>query len=245
MGASAASEFFERRATLSAGASVGIDQVGQSDDPVFDQQLWTWKADLGWTHIINPRFETHLVYTLERRDGYQANPYRYVPIFADAGAFPNAVLPEQVPSVRDRHAVEALGLFSATADLFLHGGYRLYADSWGITSHTARAEMWWLFRDDTIRTRFRLRGYNQTGADFYRVRYREAEGWRTGDYRLSPMSTATAGAHVSWRIVDWPSFEVLALGAGYDATYYHFEDYAVRDSMLGHLLSLNLTMETP
>lgn len=242
---SVAREVLDRRATLSVSGRTSFDRVGRSDVSAFEEAMWAGAIDAGWSHVLSPELVARLVYSIERRQGYQANPYRWVPVYADGAGWPSLVVAEQVPARRTRHAWEGFGIWSPARALYLRGGYRFYVDGWGIHSHTLRGELWWLFFDDALRTRLRLRAYRQSGADFWRARYAEPARWRSGDYRHSPMSTLSAGLRLSGRLLEWSALEKLELTASYDITHFDFDDYPVRDAMLGHLIGVSMSLETP
>ncbi|MBA2661373.1 MAG: DUF3570 domain-containing protein [Bradymonadaceae bacterium] len=234
---SASRELFDRHATLGVGARLGLDRVLRADVSAFDEQLTIVAGELAWTQILSPRLVGHIVYSVEHRKGYQANPYRLVPIYERDLERPSLVMSEAVPAQRTRHASELLGIWSATPSLALRAAYRLYLDDWRMRSHTARLEAWQTLWEDLVRLRLRLRGYTQQGAHFYQQHYVDPVGLRSGDHRLSTMNSFGAGLRLDFR----PKGFVLS--TSYDATLYRFAEYAVRDRMLGHLFILTLSME--
>lgn len=243
VGLSAAVETFERRGTFGVLGGLTLDRVGRSDDEGFDERLRGVRGGLTYSHIMSPRLVLHGAYTLEHRNGFQANPYRLVPIFEDDGRRPILTLSENVPQLRTRHALEATAVWSASATTFVHGSYRLYLDDWGIVSSTAEAAVWRTLWNDHARLRLRLRGYIQEAAFFYQERYVEPLTFRTGDYRMSGMSTFSGGPRMDVRLLDIAGWGGFAVSASYDAMYFHLPQYVVLTRMLAHLLGLSITLE--
>ncbi|MFU8805877.1 MAG: DUF3570 domain-containing protein [Bradymonadaceae bacterium] len=233
------SELLERMATLSATGRLQLDRIGHVDLVAFDESMRSVGGLLAWSHILHPHVVAHLAYSLEHRAGFQSNPYRYVPMGGDEGGPASLMSSEYLPRRRTRHAWEGLAIWAATGRLFLRGGYRFYGDDWAIRSHTLYGESWHVFFDDRLRLRLRLRGYTQEGAEFFRDRHGEGELFRSGDYRLGPMSSLGGGARFDVRLSRY------TLMLGYDATYYRLHDTAFYPEMLGRVLSVGLTTEWP
>lgn len=235
-------EVLDRHAAWAVGIRLGGDSIGRSDVPDFRESLWTTGVNLAWTHVLGPEWVGHIAYEFERRQGYQANPYRMIPVYEAGASRPTVVLSEQHPLRRTRHALEPVMVWSASERLFLHGSYRIYGDDWGLQSHTFRAEIWRLWWGDVLRTRLQMRTYSQGRADFYRRRYEQVEAHRSGDYRLSEMSSHSAGARLDLRPDLFDHYR-FSFSASYDATFYRLSDYSPRQSMLSHSFGLNVRME--
>ncbi len=239
--ASISHDLLDRHLTLSAGASAGFDQIGRADVAGFSENMWSTGLTLGATQVLGPDLLGHLTYDLEGRFGYQANPYRLVPVYENRSPSPSVVLAERHPERRLRHALEPLVVWAPTPSLFVHGSYRLYGDDWGLWSHTIRTEIWAVGFADLVRGRLRARAYHQRGARFYRARYDELEPYRSGDYRLSDMNSLSAGARLDLR----PTIgdRQLTLSTSYDLSRYGFANYAPRKSMIAHSWGLSMSME--
>ena len=236
-------ELLERSATVAVAGRLGLDEVGRVDAPDFSEPLVTSGADVSWSHVLSPELLAHLVYSLEVREGYQESPYRLVPIYAGAATRPYRVVAESLPERRSRHAWEALGIWSASPDLFLHLAYRFYIDAWGVTSHTGRTELWWSIADDVVRLRPRLRGYSQGGADFYDDHYERESGRFSGDFRLSSMHALTGGLRVDVRL-PLESLGTFVIATSWNGTYTIFDEYAPRDNDTAHVIDVAFSLET-
>lgn len=242
---SATHEILDRQATVRIQSRVGMDTVERVDSQEFARDLVTAGADLAWSHIINPELVLHLAYSLEHRRGFQANPYRYVAVYDGATERAQFLLPESVPDERTRHAVEGLAIWSLSPHVYWRSAYRFYADGWGIRSHTVRTNVWYEVPGDRLRLRASLRLYGQSAADFFASRYTSADGFRSGDYKLSQMESlvgglraevlfpnALRGAHVRWH-------------ASYHYRAARFSDFPTRDTLNAHVFGTSLALEVP
>lgn len=243
--ASVSRKLFDEQSTLSVGGRFNWNGVGATDMPQFHRELWIVSANLGWTQTLDASKLLRFNYALTRRVGYQANPYRYIPIWGGAADGPRFVLREHVPETRTRHSGELLGKWALSYHVFLRTAYRFYIDDWSVRSHSLRAAVWWELPEDWLRLRVRTRGYRQTGAYFFEARYTDRSGYRTGDYRLSAMSKLEGGVRADLRLSSLPVGRQLVGSASYDLARYWFDTYPVFDSMFAHIVSLSLQMEFP
>ena len=242
---SVSQDFFGRSSTATLGARLNLNEVGRSDVPDFERKLWIYGADAGWTQILSPSLLVRLSYSLAVRDGYQSNPYRYVPIWNPGADRPHLTVHENVPNQRYRHAWESLAIWSITPHLFLRAAYRFYLDGWSISSHRLRTALWWEHPEQWLRIRLQGRGYTQEGAHFFRTRYRDVPNFRTGDYRLAPMSSLDGGLRAIFRIGSLPGDSLLSCSASYDLVHYWLTGYPVFDSMFAHIAALSFKFELP
>jgi len=242
---SIAHDLLDRQATARFGSRLAIDTVGRADVSEFSRSLTNAAIDLGWSHIVNPELVLHFAYTLEYRRGFQSNPYRYVPIYEQTEGPAQFLLAEEGPTERTRHAAEGLAVWAITPQVFVHGAYRYYVDGWGVQSHTARTQLWYEIPGDRVRLQGNVRLYTQSAASFFEPRYESADGFRTGDYRLSQMDSLVAGLRGEF------TFREAVGGAGLRSLLsYHyrlarFSDFPTRDSLNAHVFGVSLIVEVP
>jgi hypothetical protein len=150
--------------------------------------------------------------------GFQANPYRRVRVFqVDAQ--------ENVPDVRDRGAAFlrvnlALPGIRAATSLFARG----YMDSWGIRSGSVEV-VYHQYIGSRILLRVRGRGYQQTGAVFFRdaLDYElmgPAGQYFTGDREHAPLRTVLAGGKLSYLVTAQQGRAVLGV---FDDVDFHIQ----------------------
>lgn len=237
--------------TLAAGYGLTIDSIGMSGTPrsVFGERLTIHSGDVGVTQVLGRRTLVRLLYSFTAQTGYMEKPYRFVPLFDEAGLAAAAAagvelglstfdayrLPtkptESVPDERYRHAVGVrLMHYVPALASSLRLDYQLYADSWGVVAHTAEPALY-VQLARAWRASLFGRYYQQSGASFWRRTYVvPAEGivprWRTVDRHVSPFSTATGGARAEW---EHGSFASYLEG---NAMWTRFDDYLLLDTRL-------------
>ncbi|MFA6286260.1 MAG: DUF6850 family outer membrane beta-barrel protein [Opitutaceae bacterium] len=206
---------------------------GHTDDTIMESKLgWTdhrYKTGddmiLGVTQLISPEMSVTANVSYGHSTGFMSDPYKIVSTTMwdlDPGTY--YTLPENRPRQKDK-----ISVFLGTNRHFekldgaLDASYRLYHDSFGITSHTV--ELKWIQRLGSHFTVEPLaRYYVQSQADFYYYDLDKAgigtsvvPSGETGtgagpfyssDYRLSKMETMNLGLKLSWIINDHCSLDV-------------------------------------
>jgi hypothetical protein len=229
-------ELFDKNTTIAAGYGVSLNNVGRADDENFSKSLTVNTGSVTWTQIITPRLLGQLTYELGYSSGYQASPYRFVPIRASLDATPTLWVPETDPDSRVRHAV-VIGLNRAVGEASsVQFDYRFYRDTWGITSHTIGARYYVNF-GDRVELRLRSRFYFQNGASFYQSRYDGFMKYMTADRELSPLWSETLGAKLTFAFTDRLEGE-----AKLDGFYYRYSDFPALASRLGVNVGLGLEL---
>jgi hypothetical protein len=215
----------ERRAgydtTLSLGYDLTVDTVGRSGTSfeAFSRALTTHSVDASVTQVLGPRTIVRFAYSFVGQDGYMEKPYRYVPLFdqagidaaradgvaLDASTFGGYRLaerpPEEVPDTRLRQAfaVRLLRFLpSVTASARLD--YRFYLDDWGMTAHTGEVGVRFVTRLGELSVVDRL--HWQSEVDFWRREYVVTEGtvplYRSVDRELSRYVSDTLELGWTW-----------------------------------------------
>lgn len=200
-------------ATLAVSYGFTTNRIGRARDPSFERALGVHAGEVSLTQILGPHTLATFAYTLQRADGYQASPYRYV--LVEGGV----ALPETHPGDRTRHALTTRLLRSVGEHTTADASYRLYADGWGIVSHTAQVAV---TRELTERLSLRARGraYYQGAADFYQETYAMPMRFVSADRELATFWDAGGGLKVAWL------GDHLELNLRADGVYYRFLDFA-------------------
>jgi hypothetical protein len=236
------------------------DRIGRSGTPfsVFERTLASHSAEASLTQVLGPTQLVRLAYTLTVQDGYLEKPYRYVPLFDDAGAsaigdghrslatIDGARLstkpPEEVPDLRAGHSFALRGLqYLRPLHASLRLDVQLYLDSWGIVAqsyepalHARLSEHW--------RARVYGRLYLQQNASFWRRLYvvpdRETiPRYRTIDRELSTYHTWMAGARIEW------AHEPFAAYGELSGMWTSFSDYLLLDHRIALVGQIGVRFE--
>ena len=185
-------------------------------------------------HPIGPRGTVELVLSGYYATGYQANPYRKVPVVSGAGTLAGALwFDEVVPDTRFRFAATVRARYALHTRVIGAAEYRFYRDTWGLQAHTGEVRLVvdaWAGLTLEARERF----YAQGASDLYREVYTGPRVYMTRDRRQSAFVANTAGVAVGYT---WKRKRVarLAVRVAADAMVADFEHY-LRPSGKGDLV---------
>lgn len=242
----AAIELFDKNVTPFLAARYGHDDVGRRG---LERARWLdlqrGGVQLGVTWVINRAVIASLQLDADFERGYQAKPYRYIPLFAAgrSAAVPAGASPDQVnalrlderpldslPSERDRYALTGR-IAGRLHHITLRVDERLYRDSWGLWASTTDLRAFfdlgtrWLLQPH-------LRVHSQSSIRFWQRAYEATEAadgsrqpprYRTGDRELSRLDTWTLGIAAKLRLTQPPQSPWF-LQAQLDAAHTHFWD---------------------
>lgn len=229
-------ELNDKNTQLGLGYAISLDRVGRADDDNFSRSLTVHHLVASWTQTMSPRLAGQLTYELSYADGYQASPYRFVPIRQSADAAPDAWVPETDPDTRWRHAlVGGLNLAVGKASS-LQGDYRIYRDTWGITSHTVGARAF-ISLARRVELRLRERFYTQNAASFYQSVYMTPMKYMVYDRELGPLWSETLGGKLVVGFSDHLEGELKL-----DGFYYSYADFVPLRSRTGANVGLGVSL---
>ncbi|MEO9112268.1 MAG: DUF3570 domain-containing protein [Lacunisphaera sp.] len=215
-----ATDFNQKNTTLLVGLAATSDEV-----KVFYQPQWAGKRTLdaivGITQLLDAKSTLQINLGYGRSSGYLSDPYKLIQ--KNTELLPGLFLPltfgENRPDERDKwtgyagynHAVDRLQGAVETS-------YRLYHDSFGITSHTM-AVTWFQHLGSKLIVSPNVRFYQQSAAGFYHVSLdgssivpgsipNPAGPFFSADYRLTHLRTLTYGGKIIWTPKDWCQIDV-------------------------------------
>ncbi|MEZ4269139.1 MAG: DUF3570 domain-containing protein [Myxococcota bacterium] len=244
VGLSQAIDLLDRHATLALRYGFAASKVGRHGN--LDRSRTTHSADASWTHILSKTVALDLSAGANFVSGYQANPYRFVRLYAPgaSGAHVTAVT-EAVPSERFRGIALARLRARVVPHVFVLGEYRFFADTWGVTAHTVTGRVSGGLWSDRLTLSAEVRGYLQDGASFYRARYDTAPvvpARRTADKELGPMASLTGGLSAELSL-PLAADHTLRVGLGADVVRFEYLDYAFLAGRTAAIVVLDLTWE--
>lgn len=244
-GASTRLDVYHRQATLGVAYAFAHSAIGRTDDSAFARSRVQHQAELSLSPILSRSAVLDLVYELAILDGFQANAYRYVRLYAPGVERHATAVPENVPELRTRHAAVARLRQRLARPLFGQLEYRFYGDSWGLLAQTLTARVLLSLFSDTVRITAEGRGTTQGEASFYRRRYAtfpSAPDLRTADKELGRMVTLLGGGHLAWgrRL---GRLDALRVGVGLDVLHMRYLDYDLLSSRTALLFGGDATVE--
>jgi uncharacterized protein DUF3570 len=193
-------ETLRRRLALALGYRLLRDTVGRVGEPSFARDLRGQAADLSADVALDRRTVVGAAYTVQRLDGFQASPYRLVPLRDETGSL-RAALGEATPEERWRHAASLRARRALPWRIYATGLYRYYLDSWDVRSHTGEIDVARSLRGDRGTLGVRARGYTQGAADFQQPSYDTfplVPRYRTADKKLGRNRSLLAGVRGDW-----------------------------------------------
>lgn len=228
--------FDDKNTTIGAGYGLSLNKVRRADDQNFSRDLDVNSLTVSWTQVVSPRTATQVTYELGLASGYQASPYRFVPVRANVDAAPMFTIAETDPDQRYRHALVLGANHALGQHASVQADYRLYRDTWGITSNTIGLRY---FVDLSSRLELRLRNrlYQQTGTNFYQASYDHVMKYMTIDRELSPLWSETFGAKLMYKFGERSEAELKA-----DLFYYHYADFPALTSRTGANLGVGVSI---
>jgi hypothetical protein len=188
----------DRNTVWTVGAAFSRDVINPSHRIVTDQRKQVADLLVSVTQVWTSNDLAQLNLVLSRGRGYFSDPYKLV---------------DQRPPERDSIALLGRWNHAAGAHGTLRLSYRYYADTWGIRSHTAIAELAAPLTPSLTVTPS-LRIYDQSRANFYVDAGPPGQPFAPNpppgamhfseDQRLSSFGALTAGLKLTWQIdPDW------------------------------------------
>lgn len=217
---------------LNGGTS--FNRIGVAGQPSSEwNTLWIHDLDLTLGLVLGPGTVLQIEGSVYAGFGYQANPYRMVPMLSGPDLRGAQWLPELVPDRRLRYAGAVRMQQAFGSRWMVSAEYRAYADDWGLLAHmeSLEAAVQLVRRELTLRLRERATTSGQ--ARFYRARYEDPTTYRTRDRRLSPNQSLAGGIALEWEFgttEPWPLTEAntsIILSA--DALAWRFPEFLGRE----------------
>src|SRR5215831_19911626 len=220
-------DLHNQQLNLSFGSSYGWDRI----DPLADDDTNTGPShkntlhlDAVATQIVTPRTLVRVGLELNQVEGLQHNPYRNV----YAGG---TNVPERSPDHRQRRdAFVKLNQYLANRSS-VKLSYRFYDDDWGVVSHEIESTLA-QYVTRGLYAQYQYRYYTQTAAYFYMPEYptvNGVDGYLTGDYRLSNLSSHLFGASLNFDLstlaADVPALRRMGVRVDYER-YFNSNNYS-------------------
>jgi hypothetical protein len=235
LGAGLLQNLFDKNTTLALGYTLSLNTVGRAGDDVFSRALTVHGVTASWSQVISQRLITQVTYELGYATGFQASPYRFVPVRMSVDAVPEYWVAETDPDTRWRHAI-VFAVNRAIPRGAIQADYRIYRDTWGITSHTIGAR-YFVNLSRHLELRLRERFYVQNGATFYQATYATPATYMTSDRELSPLWSQTLGGKLAYTFGRNAEAELKM-----DLFYYRYPEFPALASRIGSNVGLGVTL---
>ena len=226
-------ELFGNMMTVSLGYVLGNDVVGKRGDPSFSKDVNRQQYRVGLSQILTRNLLLDLGFETVADEGYLNNPYRSVRYLDTGSAKGYSYEPEKYPRTRTSNAMAVRFLYHLPVRASIHGEYRLFDDSWGITANHIQLGYTHTYRNNWIFD-LKYRVYTQTRADFYAdlFPYSQSQNFYGRDKEVSAFSSQTFGVGVSYDFVhNWRAVDRVSLNVKYDYILFDYRNFRdLRDS---------------
>ncbi len=229
--------FFSEMITISAGFSLGDDDISRSDDEDlaerFSDSLERRNYRFGVSQILSKNLLLNVNYESIIDEGFLQNPYRQIIELDcapgdDASSCTANLASEKYPRTRnsDAFSVKLSWHLPWSAALKTRASY--FSDSWGIDGTSLSIDYTHRFSPNLIAD-FRARAYVQGDAKFYANEFftsnSSAEDFRGRDKELSEHSSYSLGLGASYRYELDRFFTSVELNAQIDYFFFDYDNF--------------------
>ncbi len=220
-------DMFGDLTTVNMGFALGDNVVGQTGNNSFNEEATSRNYRLSLSQVVSKNIIMAFAFETVSNEGYLNNPYRSVR-YLDTSPNQYSFQPEVYPRTRSSNALAVRARYYLQHRAAIHGGYRIYGDSWGIDANTVELGYTLPFRTNWIfETSFRY--YDQGKADFYSdlFPFQDAQNFLARDKELSSFNSQTIGVGVSYEFdnQNWRTFKRGSLSFYYDYIQFDYDDF--------------------
>ncbi len=217
-------DFFGDMTTLSLGFSQGNDDITQTGNDAFSDELERRHYRFGIAQIISRTLIANLNYESIIDEGYLQNPYRFILIENGSDYI---VAPEVYPRTRNSDAVSVKLAWHTPISSALKVRLGYFDDSWGINAYSIEFDYTHELGNKLLLDA-RLRAYTQSEADFYANSFTVASAQQNflgRDKELSSYNSYSIGIGASY---DWALqgyFERLSANVQLDWMLFDYDNF--------------------
>jgi Protein of unknown function (DUF3570) len=171
----------DKNTTLALGFGGNSDHITSTILDTFEDSRRTYQFLIGVTQVTNENSIGQVNLTYSTANGYISDPYKTI---------------DNRPRSRDAWAILGrYNYFISSLDASLHTDYRIFHDSWGITSNMLEFA-WYQELNSMFTLRPGIRYYSQNEADFFQDPFPpdNLEQFISGDQRVSGFGGVTLSA---------------------------------------------------
>ncbi len=225
-------DMFGDLTTVSMSFAFGDNLVGQNGNDLFEEEAKVRSYRLGISQILTTKLVMALTLETITDEGYLNNPYRSVR-YVDTNVPQGYSFQQEVyPRTRTSNAIAVRGNYFLEQRAAIHGGVRVFEDSWDIDATTYEFGYTMPYGDSWI-FEATYRFHDQGQAEFYSdlFPFQDAQNFLARDKEMSEFTSTTLGAGVSyefgrgWNAIDRGSLNLQIDWINFD--YENFRDLTV------------------
>jgi len=221
-------DMFGDLTTVNLGFSRGDNTVGRNGDDTFSEEVDVRSYRLGLSQIFTKNLIVSFALEGIADEGFLNNPYRSVRFLDSNSARGFSFQPEVYPGTRSSTAFAVRARYFLQHRAALHGGYRIFSDSWGIDASTVELGYTWPSGDKWI-FETSVRYYDQDKADFYSdlFPFQDSQNFLARDKELSTFTSLTVGGGFSYELNSkaWTFLKRGSLNLHYDHIEFEYDDF--------------------
>jgi len=198
-------ETFSGMTTVGLGYTYGSDDVGKKGEGFFDHATH-YRYRLGVSQILTPTWLANANFEVVSDSGFLASPYRVALVFG-------AAVPERLPGTRTSRTLQFRLIGEVAPTLSVRGEYRYFWDTWDIHAQNFGVGAAYRMGEKWLLDGY-ARYYTQNGALYFTNNATSETQYVTRNRQLSPFSSWTAGAKVTYALTGVPGrYQVFLNGA--------------------------------
>ena len=200
------------------------DGISGASSKVIDKYSYVLNTQIGFTQIIDKSSLVKMALFYINEHGYLSNPYMRVVRYYNTNP---QITQESKPNSRRSYGISIEYDKSLSDKLSTLFSYRLYHDSWNITSHTFESQLFYDF-NEKLRLGLNLRAYHQSKAEFFSGRrdYFTNQKYASSDRRVGEITSYTASVSAEYKINSKFSING-AVGYYKQVDYFHSNFYNI------------------
>jgi len=220
-------DMFGDLTTVSLGFAFGDNEIGQNGNDAFAENAEVRSYRLGLTQIVTRNLVMAATFETITDEGYLNNPYRSVRYNDASSEVGYSFQPEVYPRTRSSNALALRGNYYLAQRAAVHGGVRIFEDSWGIDATTIELGYSLPYQQNWIFDA-RLRLHDQDNAEFYSdlFPFRDAQNFLARDKELSTFTSSTIGVGASYAFGrGWNAIDSGSLNVELDWIRFDYKDF--------------------
>jgi hypothetical protein len=221
-------EVFGGMTTIGMGYGRGSDVVGMRGNTTFAEDVDRRNYRLSISQVITRKMLLGLFYEAITDEGYLNNPYRSYRYVDPENPANHLWATEIYPNTRSSNAVSLKSRYYLSPGAVVHGGTRVYSDTWGIDAYNVDVGYTQPMRQAWILD-FNYRFYSQNHADFFSdlFPYQNAQNFLGRDKELSTFVSHTFRVGVTYSFLGdgWRFLDKGTVNVFYDLVMYDYEDF--------------------
>ena len=220
-------DMFGDLTTVTMSFAFGDNTIGQNGNDDFEEEAEVRSYRLGISQILTTKLVMAMTVETITDEGYLNNPYRSVRYVDDSVPAGYSFQQEVYPRTRTSNAIAVRGNYFLERRAALHGGVRIFKDSWDIEATTYELGYTMPYGESWI-LEATFRFHDQEEAEFYSdlFPFQDAQNFLARDKELSTFTSTTLGAGVSYEFGrGWNAIDRGALSLQVDWIDFDYDNF--------------------